>query len=92
MRAIDADELMELYADAPDIKFDMMSVPIPVVRQNILDMPTIDPEDLRPKGEWLKRDDYHCCSHCGQAIGDACVPWFKFCPNCGSKNVSNTKE
>lgn len=42
MRLIDADELLELYADAPDIKFDMMVVPIPVVRQNIKDMPIID--------------------------------------------------
>jgi hypothetical protein len=39
---IEREALLELYADAPDMKFDMMSVPIPVVRQNILDMPAAD--------------------------------------------------
>ena len=35
-------DLLELYADTPDMKFETLSVPVPVVRQNILDMPTAD--------------------------------------------------
>ena len=100
MRPIDADELMELYEDAPDIKFDMFSVPIPIIRQNIMDMKTLDPEVFIPKGEWIKQDDMtiwsehpsSCCSNCGQVVADECVPWFKFCLNCGSKNVRYVKE
>ena len=42
MRLIDADELMELYADSKDFSIAMCNVPIPIIRQNILDMPTID--------------------------------------------------
>ena len=34
---------------------------------------------------WWKQDDYSCCSVCGQSIADECVPWFKFCPQCGAK-------
>ena len=36
-------------------------------------------------GRWVKQGDYSCCSGCGQSIADECVPWFKFCPNCGAK-------
>ena len=43
MRIIDADELMELYEAPKDMsEWDCFVVPIPVVRQNILDMPTVD--------------------------------------------------
>ena len=41
-RMIDADALMELYADSKDFSLAMCNVPIPIIRQNILDMPTID--------------------------------------------------
>lgn len=39
---ISRSELLELYADTDEIKFDVCNVPIPVVRQNILDMPAVD--------------------------------------------------
>ena len=42
MRLIDANALMELYADSKDFSIAMCNVPIPIIRQNILDMPTID--------------------------------------------------
>ena len=42
MRAIDADELMKLYENTEEFNIDDFKVPILVVRQNILDMPTID--------------------------------------------------
>ena len=36
-------------------------------------------------GKWVAEDDYFCCSKCGQAINEACVPWFHYCPNCGAR-------
>lgn len=44
-RLIDADVLMELYADTDDLRLKDMKVPIAVIRQNIMDMPTIIPTD-----------------------------------------------
>ena len=53
--------------------------------------PTIDPEDLRPKGEWEIRGGKRYCTHCGKR---ACVTrdredfWYTvgtdFCPICGA--------
>jgi hypothetical protein len=55
----------------------------------IADAPTIDPEDLRPKGRWemLRRivfDDEltaYRCSNCRLTNEDESM----FCPNCGAK-------
>jgi hypothetical protein len=44
-RLIDADALMELYADTDDLQLANMKVPIAVIRQNIMDMPTIIQEE-----------------------------------------------
>ena len=44
-RLIDADALMELYADTDDLQLENMKVPIAVIRQNIIDMPTIIPAE-----------------------------------------------
>lgn len=51
MRPIDADELMELYENEGGINIDDCHVPIPVIRQNILDTPTINPY------EWTSVED-----------------------------------
>lgn len=44
-------------------------------------------DDVAPvrHGKWVKQEDYSCCSECGQPIVDDCIPWFKFCANCGAK-------
>lgn len=42
MRLIDADKLMEWYANTPDCNIDDCHVSIPVIRQNIIDMPTVN--------------------------------------------------
>lgn len=54
-------------------------------------MPTIDPESLRPKGEWIMRGGKLYCSHCGKRAGvarDREDFWYTvgtdFCPNCGA--------
>ena len=38
---IDRNALMELYADEDDLRLENMKVPISVIRQNIMDAPTI---------------------------------------------------
>jgi hypothetical protein len=51
MRLIDANKLMECYENTPDCNIDNCSVPIPVVRQNIIDMPMVNPY------EWISVED-----------------------------------
>lgn len=51
MRPIDADKLMELYENAPECNIDDCHVSIPVIRQNVLDMPTVNPY------EWISVKD-----------------------------------
>lgn len=66
MRPIDADKLMELYENTPELDMDIFSVPVPVIRQNILDIPTVNPyewisvEEKLPEAEKaLIRHDGH---------------------------------
>ncbi|MBR5607738.1 MAG: hypothetical protein IKW44_05050 [Bacteroidaceae bacterium] len=42
--------------------------------------------DVVVHGKWVEDEEegYYCCSKCGQAVAEECVPWFKFCPNCGA--------
>ena len=63
------------------------------IRDNVIK--ALPAADVAPvvHGEWLKNDDNvwwegsetRFCSCCGQAINVECIPWFKFCPNCGAK-------
>ena len=58
MRLIDADALMELYDMGKELEeyAEVLSVPIPVIRQNIKDMPTIDAVPVVRCGECERRD------------------------------------
>lgn len=84
MRLIDSDALLELYADTKQINFAVYNVPVPVVRQNILDMPTIEAEPVR-HGRWIISSDgyYPYCSECKAEPKSGNMT--KYCPNCGSK-------
>lgn len=42
IRAIDANELLDLYKNTDEIDLDNFSVPVPVIRQNIIDAKTLD--------------------------------------------------
>ena len=100
MRLIDADALMELYADSKDFSIAMCNVPIPVVRQNILDMPTIEAEPVKHSA-WERCGSVLCeCQNCGEIYsmsGNLGKGW-NYCPNCGAKmdvtdiNVGNKME
>lgn len=75
MRLIDADALKDkilfgafgMYYDAYDVQ----------------EMPTIDPESLRPKGQWVwcENGGYHCPA-CYKRFG--VVFDNNYCPNCGA--------
>lgn len=56
----------------------------------ISEISTINPEDFRPKGEWIVCGDGEnvpwMCSHCGKTTAhEYKVMYGKFCPNCGAK-------
>ena len=65
------------------IGFENPAVAIDCTISVLENTPTADVAPVR-HGLWGKQDDYSCCSVCGQSIADECVPWFKFCPNCGT--------
>lgn len=72
------DELLELYAPDPDC--DKCSVPYPVVRQNILDMPAADVAPVR-HGRWTDVGSLSCrCSECGCKSNRETM----YCHNCGA--------
>ena len=91
MRLIDADALKELYEMGDELKNyeKVLSVPLPVIQQNIKDMPTIDAEpvkhgrweNLTHNEGWAYCSECHCCWEWG-IINDCNV---RYCPNCGAK-------
>lgn len=86
MRLIDADALLEreVYYDRCECL---------VLRYEIEKAPTINPEELRPKGRWVKDDwaDFvkqcSCCGKVPNAVpGDGNKPCYSpYCPHCGAK-------
>ncbi len=97
MRLIDADEFIKIIRehDYPlatrngSIDNGMFTNGI---LQAVDETPTINPESLRPKGEWLDKmvRDWHC-SECGQSVpkqvrfdGYCYDDKLNFCPNCGA--------
>ena len=93
---ISRDELLELYASDPDC--DKGSVPFPVVRQNILDMPAVDVAPIK-HGHWnievSKYTGYrnkYTCSECGYSkMTDTHVSLgYNYCPKCGAKMEEET--
>ena len=61
-------------------------------RKLMEDAPTIDPEELRPKGRWEMRGGKLYCTHCGERAAvarDSDDFWYTkgtpACPNCGCR-------
>lgn len=92
MRLIDADALKKLRHDYIQgrIKFNGSEYDL------IDKCPTIDPESLRPQGEWVKSEDDYCglniikCSLCREewcfeVDDDVENLNYHYCPNCGAK-------
>lgn len=84
-RLIDANGLLELYDMGKELEeyAGVLQVPIPVIRQNIKDMPTVDAVEV-VHGRWIPctNGGYHC-SVCDKRFGF--VFDNNYCPNCGAK-------
>ena len=99
MRVINAEELMKLYEAPKDMpEWDGFVVPISVVIQNILDMPTLEVEEVR-HGVWIAKNidatsTLFTCSNCQrevEAMNDYCgkptehiATIYPYC-HCGTK-------
>lgn len=82
MRLIDADALIAEY--------DRVHIGPPGGARKLMeDAPTIDPEDLRPKGRWVMKDSQGngVCSHCNRQ--DHIDPLATHCRYCGAKMEVN---
>ena len=96
MWLIDADKLKKEVASTFHGTFGLTVTS--AVHEIIDRQPTIDPESLRPHGEWivLQIDNYsNCaifgCSQCKTAAGIITRPTWRFCPHCGAK-MEDTNE
>lgn len=81
---IEREDLLELYRMDDPVLNENGHVPLSVIRQNIMDIPSADVAPV-VHGRWLKQDNYNCCSVCKQSVARYCVRWYKYCPNCGAK-------
>lgn len=85
-------DLLELYENTSDLNMDNLSVPVPVIRQNIKDMPIVEAREV-VHAKWQKQwcdnnmigHEYEECPICGCMILDTEKFWdCRFCPNCGT--------
>ena len=86
VRLVDADEVMNAVFNAIDIDEKQWNE----IKQEVDEIPTIDPESLRPTAHWISDSGGSTnvvCSACN-AISFAA---YNFCPECGKRMV-NTDE
>ena len=95
---IEREDLLELYRMDDPVLNENGHVPLPVIRQNIMDIPAADVAPVQ-HGRWLHTEeplgwqDVDCmeCSACHDSwiIGeDYCfddMPLWNYCPSCGAK-------
>ena len=85
---IDREELLELYRMDDPVLNENGHVPLPVIRQNIMDIPAADVAPVR-HGRWEPGNPI--CPVCGEdkfkdLDADIWCDWMPdFCPNCGAK-------
>ena len=94
MRLIDADALMEEFAEfvAPSNRSDFEPIPTWNDAVSLLgSAPTIAPEPVK-HAKWIRKDSKRCywfeCSECGYPppLDRFRREWFSgYCPNCGSQ-------
>ena len=88
MRLIDADELKRKIEIGSGIDLSRENN-LHLVNAIIDEAPTINPEDLRPKGKWIAKETMvrsplarnYYCSQCKYEP----LETINFCPNCGAK-------
>ena len=94
-RYIDADALLEKAWDA-DTRIGYVQV---VDVGDVIDAPTISPDDVRGVGAWIKRFDgpygrgRTYCSACGKHSGIGGIKQTPpFCPSCGARMTRAESE
>ena len=60
-----------------------------VEKEYIDDMPTVDPEDFRLKGQWIMKENmirspYAKNAYCSECLWETAYS-HNYCPNCGAK-------
>ena len=88
---IEREDLLELYRMDDPVLNENGHVPLPVIRQNIIDIPAADVAPVR-HGRWIMHDDEFCaCSICKYPV----YVWWNqtnYCPNCGAKMDGELNE
>lgn len=86
---IEKEDLLELYRMDDPVLNENGHVPLPVIRQNIMDIPAADVAPVR-HGQWemnSDRPDNIICTNCdaGFDVWKYEAKDFNYCPNCGAK-------
>ena len=91
---IEREDLLELYRMDDPVLNENGHVPLPVIRQNIMDIPAADVAPVR-HGQWetnSDRPDSLICSVCKCGFDMWKHDPHNFCPNCGSKMDGELNE
>ena len=90
VRLIDAREVMIAVFNAIEMDEDEYNV----IKQEVDEIPTIDPESLRPTAKWIVTKTAVCgmyryeCSSCGALRFRATALHLNYCSNCGKRMVN----
>ena len=84
---IKREDLLELYRIDDPVLNENGHVPLPVIRQNIMDIPAADVSPVR-HGEWeivvgSNGKEYMVCTCC--RVSQDLTGVFTYCPNCGCR-------
>lgn len=84
---IEQEDLLELYRIDDPVLNENGHVPLPVIRQNIMDIPAADVAKVR-HGEWeivvgSNGKEYMVCTCC--RVSQDLTGVFTYCPNCGCR-------
>ena len=94
VRLIDAREVMIAVFNAIEMDEDEYNA----IKQEVDEIPTIDPETLRPTAHWINEDSFYkdsivwSCSECkGKIVLRGGTPEnnnYQYCPTCGARMVN----
>ena len=93
---IEREDLLELYRMDDPVLNENGHVPLPVIRQNVMDIPAADVAPVR-HGRWemnSDRPDNIICTNCdaGFDVWKHEAKDFNYCPNCGADMRGSNDE
>ena len=94
---IEREDLLELYRIDDPVLNKNGHVPLPVIRQNIMDIPAADVAPVR-HGRWVSVPHKlaRVCSVCNRdepyKFADIDADVYDYCPNCGAKMDGELNE